>query len=147
MFEIAALAASTVDQRVKLARFHRDLKEFPQIEIHTEHLIHGLIYSRTIRLKRGDITLGSIVMHPTTLIINGPVSITNGSKQTELDGYNVIPGAAGRQQIFVARGDVQITMIFATNAQTVEEVEDILFDDPSILMSRANENTITVTGE
>jgi hypothetical protein len=54
----------------------------------------------------------------------------------ELVGYNVIQASAGRKQIYVTREETAITMIFPSNAKTVEEAEEEFTDEAEMLLSR-----------
>jgi hypothetical protein len=70
-------------------------------------------------------------------------------KRVDLDGYNVIPGMAGRKSLSVTRGEVEMTMIFPTSATTVEEAENEIFAEADQLMSRkdGSRDTIVITGQ
>jgi hypothetical protein len=107
------------------------------------------MYVRTIRLQPGTVMIGSLIKLATVLIVNGATSVLIGDDRVELEGYNVIPGCAGRKQLFLTRGEVEMTMIFPTKAKTVEEAEDEVFAEADLLMSRrdSSNDTITITGE
>ena len=121
----------------------------PQIELSTEHLFHGGMYARTIRLQPGTKMMGSLIKLATVLIVHGDCSVLIGDQRVELTGYNVIPGCAGRKQFFWTHGPVEMTMIYPTSLGTVEEVEDEVFAESDQLMSRrdGSSDTIVVTGE
>jgi hypothetical protein len=145
-FELAPPSAKTLEL---LSGLHEWTKQFEQVPIATEHILHGGMYARTIRLEPETLMNGSFIKLATLLIIHGHCLMTAGDEVVELDGYNVIPGAAGRKSSFVTRGQVEMTMIFATRGMTVAEVEDEVFGEPDELMSRkdGNGNSVTVTGE
>jgi len=70
------------------------------------------------------------------------------TKWLELNGYNVLPGDAGRKAVFVSYSPVIITTVFPTEAKTVEEAEAELTDDADRLLSRRqNANTVLITEE
>jgi hypothetical protein len=121
----------------------------PQVEIVTEHLIHGGMYARTIRLQPETKMLGSLVQRATVLIVHGDCSVLIGDRRVELTGFNVIPGCAGRKQLFWTHGFVEMTMIFPTSAQTVTEAEDEAFAEADQLISRkdGSRDTVTITGQ
>lgn len=133
----------------QLDRVHRVIAACEQIEIATEHLLHGGMYARTIRLAPETVMEGSLVQRATVLIVHGATAVHGGEAVVELAGYNVIAGSAGRKQVFVTRSAVEMTMIFPTAAKTVEKAEDEVFAEAELLMSRADgsRDTITVTGE
>jgi hypothetical protein len=119
----------------------------PQVEVKTEHIIHGGMYVRTIRIAPEVVLMGALVKVPTVLIVNGRTKAFTGDGWIELDGYHVIPANAGRKQIFVAQEETCITMIFPTEAKTVERAEAEFTDEAEALMSRKSDNdTVVVTG-
>jgi tRNA threonylcarbamoyladenosine modification (KEOPS) complex Cgi121 subunit len=115
----------------------------------TWHTLHGGIYTRTIRLSKGQIISTATINKPTTLTINGHILVYVGDSQQVIDGYGVIPASAGRKQIMVALKDTIISMAFATNAETIGEAEEEYTDSVENLSSRREDSTnyITVTGE
>lgn len=132
----------------KLGIVHEKIIQYEQVPISTEHVIHGGMYVRTIRLHPGTIMEGSLVKLATILIVSGDTAILDGDEMAELTGYNVIAGCAGRKQIFATRGEVGITMIYPTQAQTVKDAEDEVFAESDILMSRLDNsrNIVNITG-
>lgn len=120
----------------------------PQIELQTEHVIHGGMYARTIRLQPEQVISGAHFLVPTILIVSGNCLAFTGERWIELAGFQVIAASTGRKQIFVARQDTAITMIFRTDAKTVEEAEAEFTDEHERLMSRRSTNDIvTITEE
>jgi hypothetical protein len=134
---------------MRLGSLHEWTLQFEQTPIDTEHLFHAGMYARTIRLKPETLMNGSLIKAATLLIIHGPCLMTVGDEVVELEGYNVIPGCAGRKQSFVTRGEVEMTMIYPTGAKTVQEAESEVFGEIDQLMSRkdGNRNSVTVTRE
>ena len=149
---LPALSALTPPSPVmldRLAEAHRRILSFPQAKIVTEHLLHGGMYARTIRLAPDTIMMGSLIRLATVLIVHGDCVVTIGDQQVQLTGYNVVPGCAGRKQMFLTREPVEMTMLFPTSAQTVEEAEDEVFAEADQLMSRKDggQDTIMITGQ
>jgi hypothetical protein len=132
----------------KLMSVQDELLKCPQIDIQTEHIIHGGMYTRTIRLDAGIVLVGALVKVPTVLIVSGKTKVFTGDGWIELEGYHIIPARAGRKQIFVTQEPTSITMIFRTDAKTVEQAEEEFTSEAEALMSRKNDNdTITITEE
>lgn len=135
-----------------LTRVQGILLELPQIEVHTEHILHGGMYTRTIRMKPGTYVMGALYKVPTTVILSGTLWAFVGAGWKRFDGYNVIPASKGRKQIFATPEenieDAIITMSFRTDAKTVEEAEDQMTDESELLMSRKSDgDTVVITGE
>ena len=125
------------------------IRQFPQTEVVTEHLLHGGMYARTIRRGPGVVAVGSLILRSTILIINGNFSILIDGKRTDLTGYNVLAGLSGRKSFSLTHGPVEMTMIFATQAATVEEAENEIFAEADQLCSRRNgsQDQIMITGQ
>lgn len=106
------------------------------------------MYARTIRLDAGIVLTGALIKIPTLLIFNGHADVWVGDGWLEMKGYGLIVGSAGRKQVFITRSCVEMTMIFPTQAKTVEEAEREFTDEYEKLMSRAsNSDTVVITGE
>ena len=133
----------------QLNEINKIILSYPQIELATEHLFHGGMYARTIRLQPGTKMMGSLIKLATVLIVHGDCSVLIGDQRVELTGYNVIPGCAGRKQFFWTHGPVEMTMIYPTTLSTVEEAENEVFAEADQLVSRrdGSGDTIVVTGE
>ena len=144
-----AMAPASPAVLAQLDEINKIILSCPQIELATEHLFHGGMYARTIRLQSGTKMMGSLIKLATVLIVHGDCSVLIGDQRVELTGYNVIPGCAGRKQFFWTHGPVEMTMIYPTSLGTVEEVEDEVFAESDKLMSRrdGSGDTIVVTGE
>ena len=144
-----ALTPASKETLDKIQIVHEALLQVADVEVTTEHVLHGGMYIRTLRREAGIVSVGSLIKRPTILIVNGSASVWSGDGWTQLEGYNVIPGSAGRKQIFVTRGPVEMTMIFPTQARTVEEAETEVFAEAELLMSHSDgsRDTITITGE
>jgi hypothetical protein len=145
----AALVPPSPSVLGKLNQIHEWTLAFPQAEIATEHLLHGGMYARTIRLEPETLMNGSLIKLATILIIQGSCAVVIGDRVVELVGYNVIPGCVGRKQSFVTRGPVEMTMIFSTQAENITKAEDEVFAEAGQLISRKNgsRDTITITGQ
>jgi hypothetical protein len=143
------LAPASEDTLAKIRIVHDALLEVADVKVDTEHLLHGGMYVRTIRFEPGIVSVGSLIKRPTVLIVNGPCAVMGPDGWVELTGYNVLPGSSGRKMLRVTRGHVELTMIVATEAKTVEEAENEVFAEADILMSRrgGGMDTITITGE
>lgn len=130
-----------------LNRVQEKMLALPQIEVRTEHVLHGGMYVRTIRLEPDVVLMGALIKIPTTLIVSGRTKVFTGENWIELDGYHVIPAMAGRKQIFVTQEKTMITMMFRSDAQTVEQAEREFTDESEALMSRKSEHdTVILTG-
>lgn len=110
----------------------------PQEVIPTHHTLHAGVYSRTIRVPKGVVLTGAIMIIPTLLIIQGDFILFVGDKAKELHGYNVFTCEANRKQAGIAISDTYVTMIFPTDVKTTEEAEDKFTSEADHLWSRSN---------
>lgn len=106
------------------------------LQIEMEHRFHAGLYARTCRLAADQVITSVLIKIPTLLIVNGDCLVLAGEDWHELKGYNVIEASAGRKQVYVTLGETQITMIFSTEAKTVEEAEAEFTDEFESLLSR-----------
>lgn len=131
-----------------IAEFEAPLIGREPIEVPTEHVIHAGMYARTLAMPNGMVLTGALLKRATLLIVSGSAAVLAGETWVELTGYNVIPASAGRKQIFVSRSPVIITMLFPTQARTVEDAEAEATDDADRLLNRRQDsNIVVVTGE
>ena len=121
----------------------------PQEDIPTAHLLHAGMYARTIRIPAGVVLTGALIKLPTVLIVSGDCTVFIGEDEPmRLSGYHVLPASAGRKQAFLAHLDTDLTMLFPSRAQTVDEAEAEFTDENHLLLSRKQGNeSITITGE
>jgi len=137
---------ATPTEMVEQIRLLEDrIKERPQLEFNTEHVFHAGLYSRTVRIPAGVLFTSVLVKIPTMVIINGICDALLGDSRQRIHGYNVIPAAAGRKQVYVTLSNTELTMVFHTSATTVEEAEAEFTDETEFLMSHGLENDIVKT--
>lgn len=125
------------------------LLQAPQLAIKTHHVFHAGMYARTIRIPAGAGLTGALIRVPTLLIVNGDVTVFIGGETRRLTGYHVLPASAGRKQAFIAHADTDLTMLFPSNAHSVEQAEAEFTGEAHLLLSRqqAEHDTVVITGE
>lgn len=143
---IPAMTDRAIDMVRELERL---VVTMPQTEVETHHVIHGGMYARTILVPANAVLTGALINVPTMLIINGSVRVTIGDEAVDLHGHHVLAASAKRKQAFLAIEDTWLTMLFATDAQSVAKAEQEFTDDADLLMSRrpAAKNITIITGE
>ena len=146
--QVPALPPTAPAIVTKLQEIQRVEMDKEQVPIFTEHLIHAGMYSRTITMPPNVRLTGAFVKVPTMLIIVGCCEVLIGNELSCIEGYAVLPASAHRKQVFISHGPVILTMIFPTQAKTVEEAEREFTDEAEILLSRRQDlNDIRITGE
>lgn len=142
------LPATSPDTLKKLAAVEDLLLANTQLAIRTEHILHGGMYARSIVLEPEQVITGALIRIPTILVVNGHCSMLVDDGWHMMNGYHVLPASAGRKQAFVAWSRTSLTMLFPTDARTVEEAEAQFTDEADRLLSRqSSEDTIIITGE
>jgi predicted SpoU family rRNA methylase len=127
--------------------FEDRLLNLPQTMLHTQHVFHAGMYARTIDLVPDQIITGALIKRATLVIVGGTVDVFVGSQVLHLVGYNLLPASAGRKQVFRAHTAATITMVFPSQALSVEEAEQEFTDEYERLASHAGTNEVVRTGE
>lgn len=108
----------------------------PQEPVETHHTLHDGVYTRTAFLPKGMFATGSIIKIKTTVLINGNIRFLVGEEVHNIVGFKAITAEANRKQVAFAVDDTYITMLFKTEARTIEEAEREFTDDYELLASR-----------
>lgn len=111
----------------------------PQIELPVSHSLHAGMYHRTITIPAGVAITGALIRVPTLLIVDGDCEVFTGAEVATLEGHHVMQCQPHRKQVFMAHADTHLTMIFPTQAATVEEAEHEFTDEAARLQSRQGE--------
>lgn len=130
-----------------VSQVEKRAQDMEQVSITTDHVIHDGVYTRTICVPAGVMITGALIKISTTLIVSGTCTVLIGDgEEIQVSGYMVMPTSSGRKQIFMAHTDTFISMIFKTDAKSVEEAEAQFTDDVDILKSKVNPNDVRITG-
>lgn len=146
----SAIPVMNADAIANVAALEQRILALPQVEIRTHHVLHAGMYARTIVIPGGVVLTGALIKVATMLVISGDVLVSRGEDDgVRIIGNAVIPASAGRKQAFIAYKDTSITMLFPTQAKTIEETEAEFTDDTDRLMSRQDPdlNIVVITGE
>jgi translation elongation factor P/translation initiation factor 5A len=100
------------------------------------------MYARTIMVPAGVMITGALIKIATTLIVSGDCAVFMDNETTELKGYNVLSAEGGRKQAFLAHTDLYMSMLFATNATTVDQAEREFTNEIGLLLSRRGDKPL-----
>lgn len=140
------IPATTQEALDKVIAVEDRIRQHEQISIKTEHIFHAGMYIRTVRLVPYTVFTSALIKVPTLVVVNGSCTLFAGDRWIRLKGYNVVPANAGRKGVYVTYSSVEITMIFPSNAKTVEEAEAQFTDEADRLLSRTqSDDTIIFT--
>jgi hypothetical protein len=106
------------------------------LQVRTVHHFHAGVYARTAYIDANQAFSSVLIKIPTLIVVHGDCVVLAGNEWLELKGYHVIPALAGRKQIYVTFAPTQITMVFASDAMTVEEAEAEFTDEAESLWTR-----------
>ena len=137
---IKSLPAMTSDAIGKAREAEARLLAMPQIDLPVSHALHAGMYHRSITIPAGVAITGALIRVPTLLVIDGDCEVFTGAEVATLEGRNVLQCQPNRKQVFLARSDTHLTMIFTTAAATVDEAENEFTGEAARLQSRQKEN-------
>lgn len=145
IFTIRPMSQDSID---KVIRAEEKMLEQPQVVIGTLHILHGGMYARSITIPKGNAISGALIKIPTMITVSGDVTVYNDGMEQRIVGYHIIPASCNRKQVFIAHEDTDLTMVFPTKANTVEEAEMEFTDEYAKLGSRkAGLDIVIITGE
>ena len=102
--------------------------------------LHAGCYVRTLKAPKDMVLVSDVIRCDTVLIVDGDCIFTDTDKAVRIKGRKVLLGARGRQSLIRTLSDTYLTMIFATNAKTIEEAQAQFSADPSRLTKFPREN-------
>ena len=132
------IAPMTDEAIKKVYDFEALLLTFPQVDMETDHIFHAGVYARTVLVPANTVITSALIKIPTLLILQGNGIVYIGDDSREVVGYHIIKCGAHRKQAFFAKEDTMATMIFASNAKTVEDAENEFTNEAHLLISRKN---------
>jgi hypothetical protein len=156
MHEVIAapvVPAMSEEALAKVRTLQAELAKFPQVPVRMHHVLHGGMYARTCYVPANHLAACCLVKVPTILVLSGVADLYVGKDEPlrlegDAEDHIVVPASAGRKQVFYSVTDIALTMVYVTNAKTVEEAENELTDEAETLASRRdNLNTCVITGE
>jgi hypothetical protein len=131
-----AIPALTEEALDKVRRLEKAALEQPQTPIETQHVFHAGMYARTVMIPAGHMITGVLIKIPTILIVSGDAVMYGSDGPVDVSGYTVFSASAGRKQAMVALTDTYLTMLFPTDAKTVDQAERAFTDEFDLLITR-----------
>ena len=125
----------------------RELERFtlamPQVEIETQHLVHGGLYARTIFVPAGTLITGAQMNKDNICVMHGDMSVTTDEGTVRLTGFHVIPASAGFKRAGFAHADTYWTTLMPTQHTDLNDIEDEMTDESSMLQTRRDQLDFT----
>lgn len=125
-------------------RVAKEIAKLPQLRIPIVHSLHGGVYTRTAKIPAGATVVSVMIDTETTVLAHGDWQVWQDGQWITFEGFQVIPGAVGRRQIARALTDCVITMLFPSNAMTVDEAEQEMSHEFAMLQSQDGQPDIVI---
>lgn len=112
------------------------LRDLPQVDLQTQHLVHGGMYARTILVPAGVALTGALTKLDNICVVWGDITVTTDEGTQRLTGYHVLPAKAGAKRAGIAHADTWWTMLVRTDNSGIEAIEDEITDEAEALQTR-----------
>lgn len=112
------------------------LLQMPQIDLHTEQLVHGGMAARTIFIPAGTVLTGALTNIDNLCVAFGDITVTTDDGPKRLTGFNVIPAMAGAKRAGVAHSDTWWVTIHRTDLTDLEAIEEEMTGEADRLQTR-----------
>lgn len=112
------------------------LLQLPQINLPTEHIVHGGLSARTIFIPAGTVLTGALTNLDNICVVFGDITVTTDDGAQRLTGFNVLPASAGAKRAGHAHADTWWTTLHRTDLTNVAEIEDEMTGESESLGTR-----------
>lgn len=112
------------------------LLQLPQIDLHTQQLVHGGMAARTIFIQAGTVLTGALTNLDNLCVAFGDITVTTDEGPVRLTGFNVIPARAGAKRAGVAHSDTWWVCIWRTDLTDPIAIEDEMTSESEMLQTR-----------
>jgi hypothetical protein len=114
----------------------RGLLALPQIDLHTEQLVHAGMAARTILIPAGTVLTGAQTNIDNLCVMFGDITVTTDEGAKRLTGFHVLAAAAGFKRAGLAHADTWWTTIHRTDLTDLEAIEDEMTSESAMLQTR-----------
>lgn len=108
----------------------------PQVDLATQHLVHGGVSVRTILVPAGCHVTGALTNIANVCIVNGDITVTTDAGPQRLTGFHVLPANAGAKRYGVAHADTWWTTVHHTELTDIAAIEDEMTNEAGMLQTR-----------
>ena len=130
------LPAMGADALAVVREFETEVLLLPQLDVDITHTFHAGVYARTLLLPKDAVVTGALFKIPTLLIVSGDALVYSGDETLRITGYHILHCEAGRKTVCLALDNTSFTMLFATQARTIDEAEREFTDEYERLTTR-----------
>lgn len=129
----------------------RHMMQLPQVDLSTEHVVHGGMCARTILIPAGTVLTGALTNCDNICVMQGDISVTTDDGTVRLTGFHVLPAQAGFKRAGWAHSDTYWTTVWPTQLTDIAAIEDEMTSESSLLQTRREgivfERTAALEGE
>lgn len=147
--EDSSLSLMASPEAVRALEQH--MLQLPQVDLDTQHLVHGRMYARTILIPAGVVLTGALTNCDNICVMQGDISVTTDDGTVRLTGFHVLPARAGFKRAGLAHADTYWTMICQTELTDVQAIEDEITSESHLLQTQRDgiiyERTAALEGE
>jgi len=136
-----AIETSKVDYRVAPEMVHElelELLKQPQVDLSTQHVVHGGMCARTIFIPAGTVLTGALTNCDNICVIHGDITVTTDEGTRQLTGFHVLPARAGFKRAGWTHADTYWTTLFVTDKTEIADIEREMTDEHEMLQTQRN---------
>lgn len=130
--ESLAFPVSVVDVR----RLEAELAHLPQVDLHSQTLVHGRMAARAIFIPAGTLLTGVLTNIDNISVMVGDITVTTEAGPVRLTGFHVLPACAGFKRAGIAHADTWWATLHHTDLTDVADIEAEMTDEPENLQTR-----------
>ena len=113
----------------------RMLADLPQVDLQTQHLVHGGMYARTIFIPAGTFLTGALTKQDNVCVVYGDIEVTTDEGPKRLTGFHVLPAKAGAKRAGRTFADTWWTTLMTTEHVEVADIERQMTDEADLLQT------------
>lgn len=125
-----------VDYRAHVERLERLALASPQVAIHTEHVISGGMYARTITIPADTVLTGAAHKTDHLCVCMGDIEVLTDDGPKRMTGLHVLATRAGVKRAGYTHGPTRWTTICRTDLMDLAAIEAELVEQPETLQTR-----------
>jgi len=112
------------------------LLKLPQVDLNTQHVVFGGVSARAILIPAGTTLTGAQTNCDNVCIILGHIAVTTDEGTVRINGFGMLPARRGAKRAGSTITDTWWITVHATGGTTVQEAEDEMTGESSMLQTR-----------
>ena len=120
----------------KVRALEAALLDLPQVDLHTQHLVHGKVSARAILIPAGTVLTGALTNCDNLCIVLGDITVTTDDGARRVTGFAMLPARAGYKRAGIAHADTWWITVHHTNLTDLAEVEQEMTAEADSLQTR-----------